>query len=379
MTVAASGSPDAKALREIAEQIAWAAAPSTGAAAQALHELAEDLRTGGRRASGMDLLSAFSPALLLPDQPVRESRALTLVTLLRDLSVFAPIAVTWYFLGQAVKAWNAADTGEPFLQFWQSDPSVTPISQSATYIVLAMGLIGVLTIAIGVLERRVVTNGATALQRQQLGAALARATLLLSAPVDPNQVSGRELTRMGGQMHVSSEQLAAALERTGQRLTAVLDSGREEKLARALERWTESAQSLSQLSESLAAPAEVIEESVKLRQTIEVEQGRMRVALTELVTQLEKAAKESIRESAAHSAVADGVRESTSQLGLSLDTFTQRTEFLEAVIYQMQSLLSLLQADDRFNGQAAPYVDLRDNAPQRPLADQGPWNPGAQP
>lgn len=355
------------------EEVAVAA----GSAADVLRELAEELRTGGRRVGGLDLLSAYAPEVLLPDRPARDIPVLAFLILVRDLAVFAPIGITWHYLGQAVSAWNAAHTTESFLQFWQSAPHVTPISRSATYIVLAMALIGVLTIGIGFLERRAAAGASRAWQRQRLGSALARATLLLSAPVDVSGITVHELSRVGGQMHSSTEQLATALDRTGERLSAVLESGREKQIEEALERWNESAQTLTKLGKDLAVPSELIKESIKLRGTIEAEESRMRTALTQLVEQLGEAARESIRESAAHSAVADRVRETTSLLGLSLETFTERTEFLQALIYQMQHLLSLLETDRRFGG--SPQMDVRDNAPRRSFGPEGHLDHGARP
>jgi hypothetical protein len=318
----------------------------------ALALLAAELRNGGgQRLAGVDLLSAYPPAILLPDKPRRRHGIAEVVSVVRDLLIFAPVGITWFVLRKAVSAWNSSGSNESLLKYWQSHPkSVVPISQSALYVVAALVAVGVLTIVVAILDRRGGEELVT--ERKRLGNALAVATFFLSTPSSSTSVSGKELARMADKIYVSTEMLG----RTLTRIAASLNTGPTGGLADALDRWNASAASLTKLGASMVAPAKMIEEFIKFRKAVEQDEARLRSALDTLIKQLEDAALHTAEEAIAHGQVADNVRDATRQLATALDTFTDRTEFLERLIYQVRQLLTLLEMDGNALGAS------RDNA-----------------
>jgi hypothetical protein len=306
----------------------------------ALALLAGELHNGGGRLAGVDLLSAYPPSVLLPGKPRRRHGFAEVVAVLRDLMIFAPVAITWFVLRKAVSAWNSSGSSESLLKYWQSHPeSVVPLSQSALYVVAALVAVGVLTVLVAILDRR--GEEKLVAERQRLATALAVGTLVLAASAPSASVSARDLSRLADKIYVSTEGLG----RTMARIAASLDTGPTGGLGAALDRWNASAASLAKLGANIAAPTKLIEEFITFRKTVEQDEARLRSALGVLIKQLEDMAQLSSAETLAHGRVADSVRDATRQLATALDTFTDRTEFLERLIYQVRQLLMLLEMD----------------------------------
>lgn len=310
----------------------------------ALALLADELHNGGGRLAGVDLLSAYPPSLLLPDKPRRRHGFAEVVAVVRDLMIFAPVAITWFVLRKAVSAWNSSGSSESLLKYWQSHPeSVVPLSQSALYVIVALVAVGVLTVMVAILDR----SGEEKLiaERQRLATALAVGTLALAAPTSSTSVSARDLSRLADKIYVSTEGLG----RTMTRIAASLDTGPTGGLGAALDRWNTSAasltNSLTKLGANIEAPTKLIEEFINFRKAVEEDEARLRSALGVLIKQLDDMAQLSSAETLAHGRVADSVRDATRQLATALDTFTDRTEFLERLIYQVRQLLMVLEMD----------------------------------
>ncbi len=310
----------------------------------ALDALADHLSSGGQRLVGMDLVAAFPPDALVPDVPRRRHGVAEGLTVARDLLVFAPIAITWFVLRKAISAWNASGSNESLIKFWQSHPaSVVPVSTSAGYVILALVVMGALTIVIAILDRRGAAKVAE--QRRRLANVLAVSTIWLAAPAPSSTVSSTDLARVADRIFTSTK----TLDQTMTRVAAALNSTPMDGLADALQEWKKSAaewsasaQTLTALSKDMKSSTDMITEFVKLRQAIEQKEAELRGALETLIGQVEETAQRAAEEALAHGQVADTVRDATRQLAVALNQFTDRTEFLESLIHQVRQLLIVL-------------------------------------
>lgn len=308
--------------------------------------LAAELRDGGHRLAGVDLVSAFSPETLLPDTPVERSGFAEFLAVIRDLVVFAPVGITWWVLRGAVSAWNKSGTNQSLLKYWESNPGkVVPISQSALWVVEALLAVGILTIVVAILDRRAERQNSRRADREALGTQLALATMELAAPAPKNHVSDTTLVRMTDRIYQGNQSLSTTLTKVGDDLRTALDSGPTSGIATALNKWNSSADALRKLGEDMVAPTKIVEEFVKLRTTLEGEENRLREALSSLIERLEEATQHSAEEAKAQEVVADTVRDASRQLATALTAFTARTEFLERVMYQLRSLLERLEQE----------------------------------
>ena len=323
----------------------------------ALDALAAQLKSGGQALAGRDLVAAFPPDQLVPDVPRRRHGVAEALTVVRDLLVFAPVAITWFVLRNAISAWNASGSSESLIKFWQSHPArVVPISTSAGYVILALIAMGGLTVVIAILDRRGAAKVAE--QRRRLANILGVVTIWLAAPAPSSTVSQTDLARVADRIFTSTN----TLDKTMTRVAAALSSTPMDGLADALTEWKKSAaewnasaKTLTALSKDMKSSTDMITEFVKLRRALEQKEAELRGALETLIGQVEETAQRAAEEALAHGQVADGVRDATRQLAVALNQFTDRTEFLESLIYQVRQLLIVLEMDG--HGQAT----VRDN------------------
>lgn len=323
----------------------------------ALEALASHLADGGAQLAGMDLVAAFPPDQLVPDVPRRRHGVAELLAVVRDLLVFAPVAITWFVLRKAISAWNASGSNESLLKFWQSHPaSVVPISSSAGYVILALVAMGALTVVIAILDRRGAAKVAEL--RRRLANVLALCTLWLATPAPSSTVSRTDLAKVADQIFTSTKTLDATMKRVATALVAAPMEGLADALKdwkKSADEWNRSAKSLTALTKDMKSSTDMITEFVRLRQALEQKEAELRVSLETLIGQVDTTATRAAQEAIAHGQVADNVRDATRQLAVALNQFTDRTEFLESLIHQVRQLLIVLEMDG--HGQIA----VRDN------------------
>ncbi|WP_433830915.1 hypothetical protein ACQP2E_12120 [Actinoplanes sp. CA-015351] len=347
---------DKQALQLVGDELDYLAqTPGTNEAALSL--LATELHQGGARLAGVDLLAAYPPDLLIDhDAAGRRPRALTIIATVRDLLVFAPIAVTWWSLHQVLDAWSGQNYPGNLLQFWQTRQEGLSLSEAALWVVAILVLVAALTLIIVVAdsgERRV------ALLKERLTTQLTAASLLLAGPSQESRTTARQLASTAGHLGDSTSHLVEAINRVGGDLHSVATAGPGSDLHDALMEWRNSAAALSRLGESMTAPAEMMREFVALRTAVEAEEAALRRAIQTVAERLEESTTVAVREGLAHTRVAEDAREATQGLSTALDRFTERTQDLGTLVAQVRQLLIRLEA----SGLLVPEQRIpRDNA-----------------
>lgn len=322
--------------------------------------LRKELENGGARLRGVDLLAAYPPQVLVTEAGGRPGLLIPILATVRDLLVFAPIAITWWSLRGVLTAWGKSNYEKNLLEFWQStDADVTRLSTAALYVVGVLLLVAVLTGVILVLNRH---DGDSARSRERLTAALATAGLALAVPIDDGSVSAQRLSVTAGQLSTSTGQLVGALQTVGADLHTVANTGPGSDIRQALDEWRASAAALSKLGEGLTAPAAMVQDFVRLRTAVEAEEGKLRGAIQSLAERLEESTTIAVREGLGHTQVAQEVRASAQQLGLAVDRFLQRTDSLDVLVQQVQTLLLRMETNGLFPPGDAPERDNGDPA-----------------
>src|SRR5262249_3865743 len=116
-----------------------------GACTVLIEQLAAAVERGEPAVVGVDLLHRFPPEVLLPDPPPRRWQLATLLEAARDLSIFAPLALTWYRFSAAVAAYPNGSQ-QSLLDFWRvGGDGVQPLAVSAVWIAGLVMLVIVLT------------------------------------------------------------------------------------------------------------------------------------------------------------------------------------------------------------------------------------------
>ncbi|MGW7005234.1 hypothetical protein ACWGCW_21115 [Streptomyces sp. NPDC054933] len=355
------------------------AARDDGTDTRLLERLADDLDAGGAALAGSDLLTAYPPAVLLPDAPPRIWTALEgWVTVVRDVLVFAPIALTWWRLRDALTAYQRQNTQDTFLLAWARGfpegsppgPTTTTLGSSAAQVTLLIVLVVLLTLLLHLVHRSQEVRLSRETERQQLATDLALATLLLSAPPTPSgkPLDDRALRKLAVQLGTSTSQLESALLRASQEIVSVLETGPGSKLRTSLDAWTAAAAHLSQLAESLTVPGEMVQDLIRLRRETAEDGQRLRTALDALVTSLRQTQEATGQEIHRHDLAVASVRELARNLGEALLVFSQRTENL------VDSTRSIWQVVDRLDQHDRQWPPPRlDNAdPPPPAYRSGP-------
>jgi hypothetical protein len=291
------------------------------------------------------------------------ARVTTVLATTRDVLVFAPIAITWWSLHQALVSWAGAGYPGNLLQYWQRTPDGgLGLSQAAFWVVGVLALIVVLTVTVVVIDPR--DRDVTAL-REQLTTLLTCASLLLAGPSEDSRGTARQLAATAGKLGASTTQLVGAINRVGADLHSVATAGPGSDLHDAILEWRKSAAALSKLGEGLTAPAAMVKEFVALRTSVEKEEAALRKAIQTVAERLEESTAVAVREGLAHTRVAEDAREATQGLSIALDRFTQRTQDLGTLVAQIRALLIRLES----SGLLIPEPRIpRDNA-EGPLGD----------
>ncbi|MEV1073935.1 hypothetical protein [Micromonospora parva] len=318
-------------------------AAEPGANQLALRALADEIKSGGARLAGVDLLAAYPPELMIP-RAGRASRfrLITVLATVRDLLVFAPIAITWWSLHEVLTAWSGAGYPGNLLQYWQDPPgggiSLSTAALAVVAVLLAVAALTLVAVLLDTGEEDVVDV------RQRLTTQLTTASLLLAAPGTNGRQTARQLATVAGRLGNSTTTLAGAIDKIGADLHAVASAGPGTDLHDALQEWRRSAEALAKLGESLTAPAAMVEEFVKLRTSVEREEAALRQTIQQVAERLEESTAVAVREGLAHTRVAEDAREATQGLSVALDRFTERTQDLGTLVAQIRGLLIRLES-----------------------------------
>jgi hypothetical protein len=333
-----------------------------GTDTRVLDRVVGDLEAGGATLAGTDLVTAYPPGVLLPDAPAKNLATVeSWLGVLRDVLVFAPIALTWWRLRDALNAYDSTKSQDPFLLGWArgfpegSPPERTtvPLGTSAIHVTLLIGIVVALTLVVHMMQRRQDKRLSHEDQRRELAHELALATFLLSTPAARpagKPLDNRSAERLGAQLNASTQQLETALRRASEEIVTVMESGPGSRIQTALEGWTKTVDELTKLVRTLRLPSELAEDLIRIRQETARDEERLRASLDALVTDLRAAQETAGQEIHRHDLAVASVRELARNLGESLGVFTERTNIL------YDAARSVLEWIDR-NEPPSPYRD----------------------
>ncbi|KKD06689.1 hypothetical protein [Streptomyces sp. WM6386] len=330
-------------------------ARADGTDTSVLDLVADDLDTGGVTLAGADLVVAYPPQVLLPDaQPKRWPSVEGWLGVLRDVLVFAPIALTWWRLRDALDAYDDQKSSDPFLLGWArgfpkgnpAEPTTVTLGTSAVHVTLLIVLVVALTIGLHVLQNIREKQLSREEERARLATELARATFLLAAPAA--RPAGKPLDngsadRLAAQLLASTVNLESALRRTSEEIVTVLETGPGSRIQTALDGWTQSVDELTGLVRSLLPPNELARELIRVRELTVREGEQLRSTLDAFVTDLRRAQEATGQEIHRHDLAVAAVRELAQRLGDSLLVFTQRADNLVDSTHSMWQLVDQLE------------------------------------
>lgn len=311
-----------------------------GTDTRVLDRVVQDLEAGGATLTGSDLVTAYPPDVLLPDAPLKTWTAVeSWLGVLRDVLVFAPIALTWWRLRDALAAYDTQQSRDPFLLGWaRGFPAGNPperttvtLGTSAIHVTLLIVLVVALTLVLHMVQRSREKRLSRDDERQQLAAELTLATFLLATPAARpagKPLDNRSADRLGAQLNASTEQLQSALRRASEEIVTVLESGPGSRMQTALDGWTKTVDELTKLVRTLTLPSELAQDLIRIRQETARDEERLRASLDALVTDLRGAQETAGQEIHRHDLAVASVRELARNLGESLVVFTERAENL---------------------------------------------------
>jgi hypothetical protein len=328
--------------------------------------VAHDLDTGGVTLAGTDLVVAYPPEVLLPDaQSKRWPTVEGWLGVLRDVLVFAPIALTWWRLQDALDAYDEQRSTDPFLLGWARgfpkgtppEPTTVTLGTSAVHVTLLIVLVAALTIGLHILQNIREKQLSREEDRGRLATDLALATFLLAAPAA--RPAGKPLDngsadRLAAQLLASTVNLESALRRTSEEIVTVLETGPGSRIQTALDGWTQSVDELTSLVRSLLPPNELAQELIRVRELTAREGEQLRSALDALVTDLRRAQETTGQEIHRHDLAVAAVRELAQRLGDSLLVFTERAENLVDSTHSMWQLVDRLENGNGHRRNADP-------------------------
>ncbi|MFF1294354.1 MULTISPECIES: hypothetical protein [unclassified Streptomyces] len=332
-------------LRAAADRLADLAreCPEDSPGRSVLTWIADDARAGGRALSGVDLLHAYPPDTLVPDEPAGKSGLIAVVSTLRDVAVFLPIVLTWLSLWFAFRDFEDAPQGTNFLTLWSS-------GLGGTAVLLVVVLIGGVVLATLWLQRlewaaerdasRERLRGQVAGQLAVLTMELAKYAVLEAQAVPAGQLVGiaRDITR-------STAELSRTMSDSADRMEKIFEPGPESRFVTAIDKWSESAGELGAMGRSLTVPHQLLRDFARMREDLRADETATREALTRLLAELRKAAGSSQEANRVHATVADEVSETTRKVGVAMQLLNDNSERMYSYMDALERVLALLQND----------------------------------
>ena len=354
MTVAGEAGA-ADPLVRAADRIALYRRHANGRESEVLGRIADGLRAGGGTLVGTELASAYPAEALLPD-PSRLTKAVRWVELIRDGALFAPVAVTWLRLSDALNAYQRAHSQLPFLTAWE-DGVGGASTLSATAWDVARIVLGVilLTVVLHVLEARLERRAEL---REALARDLSEATWTVatySAPSATANVSAAVLKNVSTQIAASGEQLRHQLSSAAGEISRAVESGPASPLGKALGDWQRAAQLLFEVASTLKSPQEMLDAALRLQEGVTAEMKRLNAELAVLVRTLHEATESSSAQAHSHRSVSDEVAAATRELGTALDVLNSRAEVFGEIVDRLRHIVSALDGEGPRRWDGRPF------------------------
>ncbi|MFJ3673132.1 hypothetical protein ACIPSE_42405 [Streptomyces sp. NPDC090106] len=342
---AAAGAPPAPepsaALREAATELARLAEDCPSPGRSVLGWIADDARDGGRALSGVNLLHAYPPDVLVPDGEPRRGALMAAVSTGRDAAVFLPIVLTWLSLWFAFQDFGDAGEGTNFLKLWAS-------GFGGTAVLLVVLLIAAVVVATVWLQRLEWTAERTASRerlRGQVSGQLAVLTMELSkyAVLEAQAVPAGQLVGIARDITRSTAELSRTLSDSADRMEKIFDPGPDGSVVAALDKWTRSAGELSEMGRSLTVPHQLLRDFSRMRDELRGDEQATRESLAALLTELRKAAGSSQQANRVHATVADEVSETTRRVGEAMGVLNDNSERMYFYMDALERVLAFLQ------------------------------------
>ncbi|MFF7449486.1 MULTISPECIES: hypothetical protein [unclassified Streptomyces] len=332
-------------LREAADRLADLAGrcPEDSTGRTVLTWIADDARAGGRALSGVNLLHAYPPEALVPDEPPRERGLIAVVSTLRDVAVFLPIVLTWLSLWFAFRDFEDAKKGTNFLTLWASGLGGTAV----LLVVVLIGGVILATLWLQRLEWAAERDGSRERLRGQIAGQLAVLTMELAkyAVLEAQAVPAGQLVGIARDITRSTAELSRTLSDSADRMARIFEPGPEGRFASAIDKWTESAAELGAMGRSLTVPHQLLRDFAALREDLRADEAATRESLILLLAELRKAAGSSQEANRVHATVADEVSETTRKVGVAMQLLSDNSERMYSYMDALERVLALLQND----------------------------------
>ncbi|MFI9151307.1 hypothetical protein [Streptomyces sp. NPDC053367] len=319
--------------------------------------MAADARSGGRALTGVDLLRAYPPEVLVPDAQPRDGRLTAWLSAGRDVAVFLPIAVTWFSLWTAFDDFEDAPAGTTFLELWASGFGGTAV---LIVVLLITAVIGA-TLWLQRLEWAAGQEASREGLRQQVAGHLAVLTMELSkqAVLEVANVPARQLVGVARDITTSTARLSRTMQSSTDRMAKIFEPGPEGRFVTALDAWSHSARELSEMGRSLTVPHQLLRDFAAMREELRADEHATRETLTRLLAELRSAAGSSQEANRVHATVADEVSETTRRVGEAMLLFVDTSQRLYSYMDALERVLAVLETG---RGPTAPYSAAMTNS-----------------
>jgi len=333
------------ALRAAADRLTELAGecPEESTGRSVLTWIADDARAGGRALSGVNLLHAYPPEALVPDDEPRHSGLIAVVSTARDVSVFLPIVLTWLSLWFAFGDFEDAAKGTNFLRLWASGFGGTAV----LLVVLLIGGVVLATMWLQRLEWAAQHEASRERLRTRIAGQLTVLTMELSkhAVLEAQAVPAGQLVGIARDITRSTAELSRTLSDSADRMEKIFAPGPEGRFVTALDQWTRSAGELGEMGRSLTVPHQLLRDFAKMRDDLRGDEQATRESLTRLLAELRRAAGSSQEANRVHATVADEVTETTRRVGEAMGVLNDNSERMYAYMDALERILALLQND----------------------------------
>lgn len=320
-----------------------ATGPSSGEAA--LRGLADQL--GRPEFVGVDLTSAYVPAVMLPEDSPALRRLAGFLELSRDVLIFVPVIYTWLKIAAALVAYSSYPGNAPFLLAWQQGfgNRTEPLSSSAGVVANVVIAVVALTVVAhwvrGHYDRRVQAR------QQRLALLLAEATVALTqaAGRETAGVSHGDLKAIGKAIALSSAKLQEALAKSSGDIVSAVNANPGSKLHDMFEQWTAAAKELSSLGTRLSDTQETIKQLRETELALTTLAGQVGEETRKLIGALEEERSLSRHEAHAHHQMATEVSNSTKLLGESLTGLNDRSDQFQELVLRLAHVVDRLDGN----------------------------------
>jgi hypothetical protein len=337
-------------LVEKARNTPLGADPASSRAYDALAELSEELHNGVTdRFTGLNPVGSLPPETLLPDRLPRASfvRGATALTVLRDLSVFFPVAYTWFSLSEVLPAYHNIP-GDSFIGDWAA--GVFPDGRGGAFFAPTLGstalvIAGVIAL---IILMTFISHALTFLteqacdlsaERRQLARLLASVELRVSSSISAQDqvINSRQLEVLGRSFSGGTAALQDTLTRVGDEIRTSLDTGPGSRFGESLDGWTAAAAALVAATDTLRAPAEALREFLQTQNGIIDAQLQLSRGMGDLVAQIKDYTKATAEGAHLRRGVESDVARAAQKLGETLTYFENRVSKLDAALQAIQS------------------------------------------